>query len=365
MLLSNPYMVDPRVQAEAQALVEDGHDVSVLVWDREGLYPRRGNDGKVDIYRLWNKDILSIGNDTVRNPFWWRAALRWALDNDDFDVVHCHDLDTLPAGVQIKRKMGGVSIVFDAHEIFRYMVRKTSPWMVERFAGWLERRCLPYVDHLITVSTPFRNYYRQLYGGPISLVRNYKEPSKKYHPPSNDTFTLVYIGLMSKERFFPDILDMVEEMDDVSLILAGKKERMYHEIEEKQEQYDSVDFRGTIPSSEIYTLTRQADATFILVDPSYIHHRMTLFNKQFEAMAQGRPYIIPRGTYSGWLTERLNVGRTVPYTCDGIQNAIVYMRDNPDICREMGRRGWMQCRNGYNWDSEKNMLQEVYNDFES
>jgi hypothetical protein len=31
MLLSNPYLGDPRVQQEANALVEDGHQVKIIV----------------------------------------------------------------------------------------------------------------------------------------------------------------------------------------------------------------------------------------------------------------------------------------------------------------------------------------------
>lgn len=359
ILLSNPYMVDPRVQAEAHALHDAGHNVSVLVWDRQGEYSKYSYDDGVIVHRLRNKDILRYGNDSIRNPFWWRAAYKW-LNERDFDVVHCNDLDTLPAGVKAKKTQPDMKVVFDAHEIFRYMLRKTAPRMVEQAAAWLERRCLPHVDHVITVSEPFKRYYQHRYGGQISLVRNYKTPIERYIPPGNDVLTLVYIGLMAKERFFPDILDVVESIPDVNLILAGKKERMYHEIESISDRYHSVDFRGTIPSKDIFPLTMQADATFILVDPSYIHHRMTLYNKQFEAMANGRPYIVPHGTYSGWLTEKLGVGVRTRYNRKDITDTIIYLRDNRGVCREMGEQGLQLSKERYNWEHERKTLMQVY-----
>jgi len=45
MILSNPFMVDPRVYKEAKALTEIGYEVTVIVWDRRGEYEKeRGLD---------------------------------------------------------------------------------------------------------------------------------------------------------------------------------------------------------------------------------------------------------------------------------------------------------------------------------
>ena len=38
MILSNPFMVDPRVSKEARSLVNNGHKVTVIVWDRKNDY---------------------------------------------------------------------------------------------------------------------------------------------------------------------------------------------------------------------------------------------------------------------------------------------------------------------------------------
>src|SRR4030042_1442715 len=100
MILSNPFMVDPRVHKEAKALVDSGHEVTVIVWDRRHEYKPKDTVDGIKLVSIHNKGLLKIlPNDLFRNPIWWRRAYKKGqeLYNKDFkfDVVHCHDLDTL------------------------------------------------------------------------------------------------------------------------------------------------------------------------------------------------------------------------------------------------------------------------------
>ena len=51
-----------------------------------------------------------LPHDLFRNPFWWWHAFKKGVNlykkGFNFDVVHCHDLDTLAAGVWLKKKLG-------------------------------------------------------------------------------------------------------------------------------------------------------------------------------------------------------------------------------------------------------------------
>ena len=104
MILSNPFIVDPRVYKEATSLVQAGHQVTVIVWDRKQQYEPESIIDGVRIIRIHNKKLQRIlPHDLFRNPLWWRTAYKKGLElyNTDFpfDVVHCHDLDTLQAGI--------------------------------------------------------------------------------------------------------------------------------------------------------------------------------------------------------------------------------------------------------------------------
>lgn len=358
-------MVDPRVHKEAKALIDAGHEISVIVWDRHGDYePENIIDG-IRVIRIHNEGLMKVlPNDLFRNPVWWRRACKKGLElyknGFKFDVVHCHDLDTLQSGVWLKKKLG-LKLIYDAHEIFGYMIEETSPKMVCKLAFRMERKLIRQVDHIITVDEPFSNYFSSIANVPVTIVMNCKDLLyPDFEVSNNSIFNLIYIGIMTKGRFFPDILDVVGEMENVELILAGKKEGLFFEIKEYVKKYPNIQFLGTVPSKDILPLTRQADATFIIVEPSSKQHQMTVFNKQFEAMVCGRPIIVTKGTYAAKMTEELKCGLTVEYNKESVRDAIVKLRDNPELCEELGRNAFKAARERYNWEIERKKLLKIY-----
>jgi hypothetical protein len=150
MLLSNPYRPDPRVLAEARALMSAGYEVTLLAWDREQTRPSRSEEGGVHVLRMGPKcPDRSASKMLTRLPrFWYRAAN--ASKGIKFDVVHSHDYDTLPLGRAISA-MSGKPLLYDAHELYAKMVmNEVGPsW---KLIWWLERWCARRADLTITVS---------------------------------------------------------------------------------------------------------------------------------------------------------------------------------------------------------------------
>ena len=365
MVLSNPLMVDPRVHKEAKALVDDGHEVTVIVWDRGHEYDHEKVVDGIRVVRIHNTGFMKLLHyDLLRNPLWWYEARKKAEElyknGFDFDVVHCHDLDTLQVGVWLKDKYG-VKLVYDAHELWGYLIAQELPNIVVKIAFYLEKKLVKNVNQVITVSPAFLEYFKTITDKPITLVMNCKDPRyKKYVTPKNKKFTLVYIGGMKKHRFFPEIVDIIGDMKDVQLILAGKIENLYYQMKEYCKKYSNIKFLGTIPTKDIIPKTRSADALFIIVDPASKHYQRTLFNKQFEAMVTGRPIIITKGTYAGKMTEELKCGITVEYNKESVKNTILKLRDNPKLCRELGENALKAALKKYNWEKEKKNLLKVY-----
>jgi len=365
MILSKPVLVDPRVHREAQTLVEHGHQVTIIVWDRNNQYPPEDTVDGIQIMRIHNKGLLRVlRKDLLRNPLWWRLAYQRGLQlhNTMFpiDAVHCHDLDTLQAGVWLKKKLG-VHLVYDAHELWGHLIQGNVPQFVVNRAFSMERKLVQNVDHIITVSPPFKDYFTSICNKPITLVMNCKDLIyKTYQPPTNKVFTLIYIGGMKTRRFFPEIIDIIGKMNNTRLILGGKQEDLYKEMKDHARQYPNVSFKGTIPTPDILPLTKSANATFILVDPTSKHYQQTLFNKQFEAMVCGRPIITTKGTYAGTMTEELNCGLTVNYNETSVKKAIKRLRDTPELCQELGKNAFDAAVKRYNWKQEQQHLLNIY-----
>ena len=365
MILSNPLMVDPRVHKEAKVLIDNGHEVTVIVWDRKQEHgPEAVVDG-IRIIRIHNKGLLKILHyDLLRNPLWWYKAKKKAEElyknGYKFDVVHCHDLDTLQAGVWLKKKYK-IKLVYDAHEMWGYLISQELPEIVVRFAFYMEKKLVKNIDQLITVSPPFKEYFKTITTKPITLVMNFKDLKyKNYEPTNNKKFTLIYIGGMKKHRFFPEIVDIIGNLENTHLILAGKIENLYYEMKKYSKKYNNIEFLGTIPTKDIIPKSRSADALFILVDPTSKHYQRTLFNKQFEAMVTGRPIIVTKGTYAGKMTEDLKCGITVEYNKESVKKAIIKLRDNPQLCQELGENALKAAKEKHNWEKEKKNLLKVY-----
>ena len=364
MILSNPLLVDPRVHKEAKTLVDTGHHVTVIVWDRKHLYKTEETIDGIRIVRIHNKGLLKLlRSDLFRNPLWWRRAYKKGIElhnSTPFDVVHCHDLDTLQAGVWFKKKIG-CKLIYDAHELWGHLIEGNVPGFVVKKAFSMEKKLVQDADHIITVSPPFKTYFSSICEKPITLVMNCKDLIyKQYQPPSNKEFTIIYIGGMKNRRFFPEIIDIISSMDNTRLILGGKKEDLYQQMKEHAEGISNIEFKGTIPTSDILPLTKHADVTFIIVDPTSKHYQQTLFNKQFEAMVCGRPIITTKGTYAGIMTEELHCGLTVDYDVSSVKKAIKQLQDNPELCKELGRKAFEAAQNRYNWKVEQQNLLGVY-----
>jgi glycosyltransferase involved in cell wall biosynthesis len=366
MLLSNPFLVDPRVSKEAKSLVDKGHEVTVIVWDRKVEYPLEDRVDGVRIIRIHNNLLMKcMPNDLFRNPLWWRKAYKkgWELYKTaqfKFDVVHCHDLDTLQAGVWLKKKWG-IKLIYDAHEIFGYMIAADQPKFIAHAALLMEKRLVKKVDHIITVNEPLRDYFNSISNKPITIVMNCKDlVSKEYIPPKNDVFTLSYIGVLSKSRMFPEIIDIIGNIKHVKFIIAGKKENLYSESKERSRKYTNVEFLGTIPSEEVIARTIESNAIICLFDPTKPNSRVGLPNKIFESMAAGRPVIVTKGLYYSKIIEREDCGLAVNYEKEEISKSIIELRDNPKLCEAYGRNALKAAMGEFNWTKQEEKLIHVY-----
>ena len=367
MILSNPFMVDPRVHKEAKTLVDAGHEVIVIVWDRRHEYASRDVVDGIKLIRLHNDFLMrALPTNLFRNILWWKKSYRMGIklykDGFGFDVVHCHDLDTLQTGVRLKKKLG-CKLVYDAHEIFGYMIEENVPQFVVNFVFRMEKKLVKNVDHVITVNDPLKKYFKKITNVPITLVMNCKSLiSKEYqHTPKNNIFTVCYIGGFVKSRLFPDLIDIIGGIENVKFIVGGMKSGLYEEVKNRCERYDNVEFLGQIPFKNVISITLGSNIIICILDPDRIGHQIGLPNKVFEAMVTGRPIIVTKDMYhSTNFVEKEKCGLSVENNSASIRKAIIKLRDDPQLCEKLGKNGLDAALKKYNWEKQKDKLLKVY-----
>ena len=362
MLVSNEVVRDTRVLLEARGLARHGHRVRVVGWDR---FDPTAKDGPVeegvDVELVRNRGLLrALPVDLLRNPVFWRRAFRRSL-RWPADLWWAHDLDTLPAGVWLKERTGR-PLVFDAHEVFAEMIAEDYPKRLVRAAETLEARLLRHVDTVVTVNPVLEAHYKRS-GRPVTVVMNCRDPLEvQYAPPTAPAFTVLYVGTFHASRFVFELIQAVQETEGVSLRIGGHK-ALTGEVRRRCAASERTTFLGPVPGEQVLPLTRECHVVCALLDPANANNRKGTPNKLFEAMAAGRPVLATKGTLSGDIVDAERCGLVIPYRVDACKAALVQLRDNPDLQRELGQNALHAAQTTYNWPVQERALLAVVNRF--
>jgi len=367
MFVSNPFTNDPRVYIEAKSLVKEGYEVTVIARNLEEENPLSESIEGIQVIRV---STPIKPRHTIYGPLWnglglalWQwKAYRKALKLN-FDLIHCHDLDTLIIGVRLKQKLK-LPLIYDAHEIYGYMMTRTFPYFIANLFLLLEKRLIKQVNHIITVVEPLEQYFKGITNKPISVIMNCKPLQHlEYQPATNSIFTILYIGSLHQGRAVPMLVDAVKELANVHCIIGGVGHPEYIRLLEEQcKATSNTSFIGKVPFNDVIPMTKNADAVFMMINPEDMNNRIGLGNKQFEAMVCGRPIICTRGTHSGDITDKEQAGLTIEYNKEALKQAIITLRDSPELQERLGKTALQVAITKYNWQKQEEKLMEAYNE---
>ncbi len=361
MLLTNPFRPDPRVYKEAKSLIKGGYEVTIFAWDRDGGFPEREVLDSIKIRRFGIPSSYGSMSMVKGLRRFWKEVRREAK-NEDFDIIHCHDFDTLPVGLKIARKMKK-KVVYDAHENYASMIEFDVPRPVYLFIRWYEKRLAPRADGVVAASEPMGDAL----SCPYTVVTNARELENIDAERLNkcrgrlpaDSFVLTYIGVLEPMRFLVEACEVVEGMEGVHLLIGGYG-RLEADIRKYAEKSGKITFMGRVPYPDVMPCTAASDAVMCVFNPANKNNVMGPPNKLFEGMMAGRPVLATKGTYSGDIVGRTGCGIAVDYTPESFRKAVEFLRDNPDRAAEMGRNGRKAAEGEFNWGVMEQRLLALY-----
>ena len=215
-------------------------------------------------------------------------------------VINCHSLNVLSVGVLLKRLGRTERVIYNAREL--ETERETLRGMAKRLSKWLERALMPHVDHVIVVSPPIADWYRDAYPGkPVSVVRNVprRQPAvmrttvfrDRWNIPA-DALIYLYQGVLSDARGVAVLIDAFRQADTSHLVLMG-----YGPAEEAiraaERDCDRIHFCPAVPPTDILRHTASADiGIFFLPGVPSLSYRYSLPNKFYEYLYAGCPVLV-------------------------------------------------------------------------
>jgi glycosyltransferase involved in cell wall biosynthesis len=372
MLLSNAFRPDPRVARAAEGLTRAGHRVTVLCWDRQAELAAHEEVHGYQIERIQSvQTVYGAGSRQILyTPRFWRAAVRRALALRP-DVVHCHDLDTLPAGWWLKRR-AAVPLVYDAHEDYPAMMSLYLPGPLVRALSWLEQQLLTGADHAITASTVFADKLRAQGVDPVTTIGNV-QPLEPFDAITlddanaartalglrPDDLVIVYIGGFTRNRQLLPLIEAARHIPSVQVLLWGDGHQR-EAVQSAASGLANVRYLGWLPAEQVPLHTKIADVIFYCLASDYPGAIYNAPNTLSNAMAAGRPIIANDVGDLGRIVRETSCGILLPeVTPDAIRQAVELLRD-PATRRQMGEAGRAAAETHYNWDVAERELERVY-----
>ena len=371
MSLSNAFRPDPRVLKEAISLVQAGWDVTVICWDRKKEFPRQENIEGIAIRRLWIRSGYGVGSRQILHlPFFWYQSLK-EMSALRPDIIHCHDLDTTPAGYYYSH-LHRIPWIYDAHECYPVLMRPQVNRIIYHLLLVLERFVTRNATHVLTVGETHAQRFRSL-GGQISVVGNYAPLNIFDHCGkitrsalglSPDDFLVAYIGGFTRGRAILPIMKATGIFQDVTLLLVGNGPQR-GAIEAELPRHRQVRYLGWVSQEEALEYTSLADVIYYGLDIHDPNSEFNAPNTLFHALTAGKPILTTNVGEIGRIVREEQCGIALEEASPDLLAMALEQLSNPVFRLKLARNARQAAVNKYNWNIAQENLLNVYQELAS
>ncbi len=363
MLLSNPATFDQRPLKEAHSLARAGRKVTILAWDRE-LETR--SDAAFQDGLVIKRMRVGAGHGTpvltVPKLFLFYAWCLAHLLFSKVDAVHCHDVDTLPAGFAAKAlKLNRPRLVYDMHDLPEAFLRFFPLTRVTQAVFLASARRL--ADAILVVNERFVAYLGRLGFVSSKLVVIMNAPpvaGGRRSGRRGEGFGVLYYGWLGEERGVRLLLEAVEGLDGVTLTLAGRGE-LEGLVRAASSKNASIRFLGWLKMKDLEPLMRGADLIPSLYEPSTKNAMIATPGKLLSAMSLSIPSLVPSGTYQAEIVERHGCGLVVDWrSVSDVRNAIRRLAEDRDLYDRLAAASYQAFVSSYSWEVMESRLTGLY-----
>ncbi len=371
MLLANAFDPDPRVHNIAKVLVENGYEVTIYAWDREGRYPRNEIIDKIRIVRPYLRSTYGkeLSQLFAFLSFQFRAFV--FLMKNNFDIVHPNDFDTLiPAflAAKLKRK----KIVYDCHEDYPAMMRDKNLRLLSVIIYRIQSFIIKRLDLILVVSPIFEQAFKEDGAKNVKLILNCKDLSEYIIQPDKikdlrqnlnieNKLTFLYICSISKDRNLEELVKIFKEISnpDIFFIIGGNGV-LEEKIKAAAAFCKNVKFIGVVQPDQVPLYTKATDVVIAIYSKEKLNNVRSVPNKIFEAIAASRPIIASKYGFTCQVINETKCGIAIdPGNIDDITKAIIEISTNKIFYENIVSNS-KKAQEIYNWKKVSEELLSEY-----
>jgi glycosyltransferase involved in cell wall biosynthesis len=286
-------------------------------------------------------------------------------------VVHCHDLDTLYAGWQLKRATGAV-LVYDAHEHYPASMSLYLPALFVTLLAWWERRLTRKAEAIITASSVLREHYLARGISRVVALGNYPDSKRFQLLPearirearqalgiSDDTLLVSYIGGLHRNRMILPFIEAAASCPDAHFAVWGVGDQK-GAVEAAVANHRNTRYHGLASRDELPLCFQMSDIIYYGLRLDYPGAEYNAPNTVAQAMIMARPVIATNVGDLGRIVETTGCGVLIDEaTPEAIAGAIEELKDT-ERRQALGENGYEAARRSYNADTVSKRLLELY-----
>ncbi|NHC11227.1 glycosyltransferase family 4 protein [Pseudomonas stutzeri] len=388
MVVWNDFRNDARVLKEAESLTAAGHHVTVFAVHVPGFTQLRERvSNGVEVIRvprdpLWRirsprRITANVVTPAQRGAIglamlalsrvWAHLMLLWGIARQRSDVVHAHDVNTLPTA-WIAAKLSGAQIVYDAHEI---STSREGYSGVRKLVGWIERTLMPRVQGTITTTEARAKYFARAYGveRPVVLQNRPREQQAMRSDRIRAELGLdqpwpiiLYQGGVQQGRGLERLARVAADVPNAYFVFigGGRLDGSLRRIVEELQLEQRVRFIPTVALAELPSYTASADIGVQPIENTCLNHYTTDSNKLFEYVQAGLPVVASDLPEIRRVVREHDLGVLVP---EGDNLALAAALR--DLVGDEGKRRYYAAQSRkaasvLNWESQEHELLALY-----
>ncbi|USR41533.1 glycosyltransferase family 4 protein [Ectopseudomonas hydrolytica] len=394
MIVWNEFRNDARVLKEAESLTAAGHAVIVHALHAPGITQEREvvSTG-IEVVRVprspfWRLGQRPAGAAAVANPVsagrigrmgsfaqalriaaraWTHLVLLWRMMRLRADVVHAHDVNTLPTA-WLAARLSGARLVYDAHEISTSREGYSS---FRKLVAIVERALMPSADGTITTTEARAKFFARAYGiaRPLVLQNRPREQqllaSERIRQElglSEPWPIVLYQGGVQQGRGLERLVRVAALVPEAYFVFigGGRLDASLRQIAQELRLENRVRFIPTVALADLPSYTASADIGVQPIENTCLNHYTTDSNKLFEYVQAGLPVVASDLPEIRRIVRQHDLGLLVPAgDSEALADALRRMVADVRLRQHHAQRARAAAA-ALSWEVQEHLLVELY-----